>query len=218
MPRPSDRPDSRARLLAAAADEFAARGFVGANVDRIARRARVNKAMIYYHFASKLGLYREILRDMFRATGDRVAGVAAAGGPPVGKVRAFVAALVAEAERRPHFPPIMLRELAEKGTHLDPDTLRLMSRVPRALHAIIAEGAATGAFRPVPPFLVYLTIIGPLMFYFASAPVRERLARLGALDLDAITREAVVAHIQRVALSRLSPAVAGEPELAGRPS
>jgi len=38
---------SRQRLLAAAAAEFAARGFAGASVERIARAARVNKAMLY---------------------------------------------------------------------------------------------------------------------------------------------------------------------------
>ena len=34
------------RILAAAALEFAERGYAGARVDRIARRARVNKAML----------------------------------------------------------------------------------------------------------------------------------------------------------------------------
>ncbi len=42
--------DTRHRILAAAADEFGAHGFAATTIDRIARRARVNKAMIYYHF------------------------------------------------------------------------------------------------------------------------------------------------------------------------
>src|SRR3990172_6203646 len=50
MKRAPARPDSRDRLLAAAAAEFAARGFDGARVDRIARAARANKATIYHHF------------------------------------------------------------------------------------------------------------------------------------------------------------------------
>ena len=41
------------RILVAAAAEFASRGYAGARVDRIARRARVNKAMLYYHFSNK---------------------------------------------------------------------------------------------------------------------------------------------------------------------
>src|SRR5947199_4237966 len=91
---------SRERVFSAAAAEFAARGYAGANVDRIARAARLNKAMIYYHFKSKAALYREILRDMFTAVGTRVAGVAARSCTPQDKVRAFVEAIAAEAQAR----------------------------------------------------------------------------------------------------------------------
>src|SRR5438477_12927437 len=99
---------SRQRLLKAAAAEFAARGYAGANVDRIARAARVNKAMIYYHYKSKAALYRAILRDMFDAVGTRVRAVAAAPLAPEEKIRGFVDAIAAEGEARPHFPPIWL--------------------------------------------------------------------------------------------------------------
>src|SRR5688572_8933865 len=81
-PRPSRRrqPErsagSRERLFAAAATEFAARGFAGASVDRIAGAAGLNKAMIYYHFTSKAALYRDILREMFEAVARRVSDTA----------------------------------------------------------------------------------------------------------------------------------------------
>src|SRR5688500_11835946 len=106
-------PGSRERLFAAAAAEFAARGFAGANVDRIARAAHVNKAMIYYHFGSKAALYREILGDMLRAVGERVRAVAASAATPEEKLRQFVAAIADAAEARPHFPPIWFREVAD---------------------------------------------------------------------------------------------------------
>ena len=75
MPRRPDR-DSQAALFRAAAHEFAERGYEAGGVDRIAARARVNKAMLYYHYGSKLGLYTEILRDMFRAVGVRARAIA----------------------------------------------------------------------------------------------------------------------------------------------
>src|SRR5687768_13561925 len=91
---------SRERIVAAAAHEFAARGFDGAKVDRIARRARVNKAMLYYHFQSKAALYREILRDLFHGVASAVAAVRAAGGAPDAQVRRFIAVVAAEAVAR----------------------------------------------------------------------------------------------------------------------
>jgi TetR/AcrR family transcriptional regulator len=61
---------TRERILAAALTEFAARGLAGARCEAIARRARVNKRMLFYCFGSKEELYRKILRRKFseRAT------------------------------------------------------------------------------------------------------------------------------------------------------
>ena len=73
-------------ILAAAALEFAARGFAGARVDRIARRARVNKAMLYYHFTSKERLYRTLLRRMFTRAAERLRAIGAGDGTSAEKV------------------------------------------------------------------------------------------------------------------------------------
>src|ERR1035438_8952443 len=53
---------SRERILAAALKEFAAKGFAGARVDFIARRAAINKRMLYHYFGNKEQLFREVLR------------------------------------------------------------------------------------------------------------------------------------------------------------
>ena len=50
------------RIVAAARDEFAARGFEGARVERIIRRAGVNKQLLFYYFHSKRGLFQAVLR------------------------------------------------------------------------------------------------------------------------------------------------------------
>ena len=194
---------SRQRLLTAAATEFAARGFAGASVDRIARAARVNKAMIYYHFGSKAALYREILRDMFEAVAVGVAGVARATADPADKVRGFVDAIAIEAEARPHFPPIWFREIADGGMHLDRGTLANLSGIIKSLGRIIREGIEAGRFQPVNPLLVHAGIVGPILLYFASAPLRVRLQRGGVPGAAMVSRDEVVAHVQRVALMAL---------------
>ncbi|HVA81647.1 MAG TPA: helix-turn-helix domain-containing protein [Candidatus Binataceae bacterium] len=56
---------SRERILAAALAEFSQHGFAGARVDRIARRARINKRMLYCYFGDKDALYREIMCRRF---------------------------------------------------------------------------------------------------------------------------------------------------------
>jgi TetR/AcrR family transcriptional regulator len=194
---------SRQRLLTAAAAEFAARGFAGGSVDRIARAARVNKAMIYYHFGSKAALYREILREMFEAVAVRVAEAAQGTASPDDKVRAFVDVFATEAEARPHFPPIWFREIAEGGAHLDRGTLASMSGVLKSLGYILREGHAAGRFQQVNPLLVHAGIVGPILLFFASAALRGRLERVGAPGISTLSRDDVVAHVQRVALIAL---------------
>jgi TetR/AcrR family transcriptional regulator len=194
---------SRRTLFAAAAREFAAHGFAGGSVDRIAAAAKLNKAMIYYHFGSKAGLYREILRDMFAAVGARVHEAAASDRPPEEKVRQFVVAIATEAEARPHFPPIWFREIAEGGAHLDAETLRHVASVLSALRKIIEDGVRAGRFKPVNVFLVHAGIVGPLLLHFvASGALRKRLQKAG-VPVAENTRDEVLEHIFGVALATL---------------
>ncbi len=62
--RPGTRNPERTqeRILQAAFKEFAAKGFAGARVDCIARRAAINKRMLYHYFGDKEALFREVLR------------------------------------------------------------------------------------------------------------------------------------------------------------
>src|SRR5215470_13917420 len=58
--------DTRATILAAAEQIFAKAGQAGARIDEIAATAGVNKALLYYYFKSKGGLYEAVLEDHFR--------------------------------------------------------------------------------------------------------------------------------------------------------
>src|SRR5437764_3330349 len=128
------------QILAAAALEFAERGYGGARVDRIAKRAHVNKAMLYYHFGSKQALYRTLLRQIFSRAADRLQPIATApltADVKIDRVIATIAAFVAD---HTFFPAIMMREVAEGGAHLDRDTLAALARVPAAVGTIVQQG------------------------------------------------------------------------------
>src|SRR6202166_4832350 len=49
------------RIVATAEQIFAEQGLAGARMDSIARRAKVNKALLYYYFRSKEALHRFVL-------------------------------------------------------------------------------------------------------------------------------------------------------------
>jgi len=184
------------RILAAAAVEFAERGFAGARVDRIARRARVNKAMLYYHFKSKQGLYHRLLRQIFTLAADRLREIAALDVSPMEKVDRTIAGMAALVSEYSYFPAIMMREVAEGGAHLDRATLTALAGVPQAVGAIVQHGVATGAFRPINPVFAYFSMLAPIVFYLAGAPIRDEISDLHVIDMRTLSTDDFVAHVQ----------------------
>jgi AcrR family transcriptional regulator len=170
-------------VFRAAADEFAHFGYDAARVDRIATRARLNKAMLYYHYGSKPALYVEVLRDMFRAVGLRARAIADGPGTADTKLDAWILAIVEEAAARPWFPPIMLREMASGAQHIDTETFGMMNAVFAAFHAIFVQGQREGLFRDADPLLTYFTILPSILIFFARQRVlsqRKNVQRLAA--------------------------------------
>src|SRR6476620_6524127 len=65
MKRPSEL--TRDRILKTAVKLFAERGYEATSIRTLAAKAHVNQAAINYHFKTKDGLYREVLRDAIHA-------------------------------------------------------------------------------------------------------------------------------------------------------
>ena len=198
---------TRDAIFAAAAALFSSSGFDGVTTDDIARGADVNKAMIYYHFADKLALYRTIVGDGLKTMSETVGGIAASGVTPPSKLDAFIEAFVRMTETRPWMPAMMLREIAEGAPRLDPDTMGHMRGVIGSFAAILKQGQAAREFRDVHPILAYESIVGPIIINAARERVADQPARKtqGFPLLVAIPHSAVIAHVQETARRMLAP-------------
>jgi len=192
-PRPADSrtADSRTAIFGAAAAEFAARGFAAATVDRIAARARLNKAMVYYHFDGKQALYSEVFREIFDRLGGRLDAIARSDAPTPEKLGRAVDAIARTAHAEPHFPAMMAREMADAGIHLDRPIIASMIRVVSGVVGILRQGQQQGVFRDIDPVHAYFAIVAPLVFFLASRPVRERLKTAIADDGAAVDLRAI---------------------------
>jgi AcrR family transcriptional regulator len=65
---PEKSKEARTKILKAAEYIFAEKGFDGARVDEIAKRAKVNKALLYYYFENKEKLLQELVRESISQT------------------------------------------------------------------------------------------------------------------------------------------------------
>ena len=203
--RPPARPDTRGAIFQAAAVAFSSRGFDGVGVDDIAERAQVNKAMIYYHFADKLALYRAVVGDMLGTVASTATEIAESDQPPQRKLDRFIENFVRQADARPWFPTMMLREISEGAPHLDLDTFALMRGVFMAFSRILDEGAAAGTFRPVHPILAYTSIVGPLLMNAARERMAAQPGRSQLPMFVEIPHADLIAHIQYTAHCMLQP-------------
>jgi AcrR family transcriptional regulator len=203
-PKPPVR-DTRTRILAAACDEFGAHGFAATTVDRIARRARVNKAMIYYHFPNKRALYTSIIRDVFAPITGRVRDAMRDDETPARKLDRLIDTLVRSIDESTYFLPIFLREIADGGAHLEPEELGLIAGMFATVSGIIAEGTKQKSFQPVHPALAHFTLIGPLVMFRATAPVRARIRSLRHVEIPDADTGMLVRHLQMVARRMLEP-------------
>jgi AcrR family transcriptional regulator len=70
-----DSEQTKSRILAAALDEFAVKGLAGARVDEIARVAGANKAMIYYYFENKEGLFNALFQSELQQLKNEFAAI-----------------------------------------------------------------------------------------------------------------------------------------------
>ena len=100
---------TRLKILAAALDEFSAKGFAGVRVDQIAQAAGVNKAMIYYYFSSKEDLFNAIFQSELEGLKRELALIlpGSEAGPPQDQVSA-AEAILAYAGQREKFLAILV--------------------------------------------------------------------------------------------------------------
>jgi AcrR family transcriptional regulator len=80
--------DTRARVIAAAIEEFSARGYHEASVESIAERAGVTKGAVYYWFRDKADLANDVLVEIWERLGNEAALALDPDGDPVGNLKA----------------------------------------------------------------------------------------------------------------------------------
>jgi AcrR family transcriptional regulator len=166
----------RAHILETAGEVFAERGFGGAGVDEIARRAGVNKAMLYYHVGDKAALFGETVTANLSRIHAAVAAAVAAHTDPRERFKAIPRAFVATVREHPYLPQLMLREIAAGGPNLPAAALAEMAEVMRLTAATLDDGARRRAFRRVDPFVTHLMLVGALMFMANSVRLKDRFA------------------------------------------
>ncbi len=178
MARPKDTDSqSRSRILESGIDEFAEFGFAGARVDRIARRAKVNKAMIYYHFNSKENLYRNILTSKIEQISDLLQRKSDSGDDLESILLALSQFYNLQMGKDKRMVAIFLHELAAGAPFMKTAFAELMRHrsIPQKLKLALDKGIADGKFRRVDARQVIVSFIGMNFYYMMTSPLIHKI-------------------------------------------
>jgi len=215
--RRRDAAATREALLAAGTELFAEHGYDGVPVAAIAHRAGVNKAMINYHFGGKRQLYLAIVSATFAEIVASVERLAEAPRPAPELLRELIAVVSdAVTRRHPHFCTMMLREVLAGGAHLEAALVALPVRMLAAVQRIVTRGVREGHFRPVDPVLTHLSLVGGLVFFFATRRFRERVLAQRRPAVKPPDAAAYVKHMQDLLTHGLAARGPGRARRPGR--
>jgi AcrR family transcriptional regulator len=165
--QPETRPD---QIVEAARRAFAAKGYLGATLDDVARQAGITKGTIYLYFPSKHALFREVVR----AYADEIFGtlreeVAAGRTPHVRELLPVLLERLLRVYRRPDYQAMVRLIVGEAGRFpAEVEALYrdiLLERL-RQLADLFEGAMARGEMRRLDPFLVARVVVG-VVWHFA---------------------------------------------------
>lgn len=162
---------TRQAILKAAVAVFAESGYGGARTDAIADRAGVNKALLYYYFKNKSGLYMAILEDQLKEFSLRATEALGAEGSSTSKLLRYVGAHFDFISERPYYPRLIQRLVMTGGKPLEHLAREFFVPLHRKLSSVVERGVREGEFRPLDTQHAVLSLAAVIVFYFISAPV-----------------------------------------------
>jgi len=140
----------REAILAAALDEFSARGFEAARLDDVAKRAGVAKGTIYLYFRDKESLFEELISAMLAPLVATIEGIGAADVPMALISEHIVDMFVREIyeTRRKEVIRLILTEGRRFPQIAEFYYREVLSRIIAAVRALLKRAAARGEVSP----------------------------------------------------------------------
>lgn len=201
-PALSIRERNRQRILLAAGEEFADKGFAAAKTQDIAARADVPKSNVYYYFQSKENLYRHLLENVVDAVLEASLLLRECD-DPAWALPAHIRARLHIVRQWPQAYKVFASEMLHGAPHLPPEWLqRLREDSTRSVECIVAW-IERGLLAPVDPQHLLLTIAAATRTY---VDFDWQIAMItGKAQPDADDFEAAAATLTRLVLRGTAP-------------
>lgn len=156
------RPATREKILQAALEVFAEKGYHGALVDDIVRASDTSKGAVYHHFPNKEALFLALVEEFSGRLADAVAaGIARAHGA-VGKVQAALTAGLETFAQHRGLARILLLESASLGAAYQGKRMEVREHFASLIQAYLDEAVVEGSIPALDTRVAALAWLGAL--------------------------------------------------------
>ena len=165
---------SRDKILDAAERLFAKRGYAGVGLSEVADVVGLGKSSLFHHFGSKAQLYAAVAARILRRIEEHLVRSLARGGDPLVRLERWLDELIDFLAENPTYARVLLRSLFEDDElpgdlPEEIDAQRAVEDVLGSVAALMREGMSVGLFRATNVQHLLLSLIGIVVFPFASA-------------------------------------------------
>jgi AcrR family transcriptional regulator len=154
------KPGTRDKILQAALEVFAEKGYHRALVDDIVRASRTSKGAVYHHFPNKEALFLALVDEFSARLAEAMAtGIAGAHGG-LGKVQAALTAGLETFARHRELARILLLESVSLGPAYQSKRLEVHERFASLIQAYLDDAVAEGSIPPLNTRVATLAWLG----------------------------------------------------------
>jgi AcrR family transcriptional regulator len=170
----------RDKILDAAEQLFARRGFAGVGLSEVAEAVGLGKSSLFHHFRNKVDLYAAVVARIIERIDERLTRTLAAGGDALSRLDRWIDTLVDFLAEDPSHARLLLRSLFEddEGTGVSEEERRADQATKRVLSraaGLLREGMAAGQLRAASIEHALQSVIGLTVYHFASGQFGEDL-------------------------------------------
>ena len=173
-----DAETTKAKIIQNAMILFAKNGYDATTAEEIAKECSINKAMIFYYYKNKAGLYNAVMSYALEAIYKKVLVSEKCCVSPLADLEAFIKTYAKYCDSHPYIPSLILRELSDSGTHLPEMMYENLRKLFALLSSILKEGENQGIFHNVTPMIIHFMIVGTINLFIATKPLRSNAVTL----------------------------------------
>jgi len=173
---------SKKLILNHATKLFSQKGYNSSSMEELAALCNLNKAMIFYYYKNKQGLYEAVIVDVLDEIYTAITQENRNHKSPIKELESFIKTFASFAHSHSYLPSLLLKELSHSGAMIPETLFSHMRKLYTLFTDILHRGEKEGYFHDVVPMILYFMTIGTINLMITTKKLRTKAYELENID------------------------------------